>query len=46
MVFENYREVVAPDEAERYWSIRPKVIGDNRPPDKPRLGGITKTIES
>ncbi len=46
MVFDNYREVVAPDEAERYWSIRPKVIGDNRPPDEPHLGGITKTIES
>jgi integrase len=29
MVFDNYREVVAPAEAERYWIIRPNVIADN-----------------
>ena len=29
MVFDNYREVVAPAEAERYWTIRPNDIADN-----------------
>jgi len=29
MIFDNYREVVAPAEAERYWTIRPRVIADN-----------------
>jgi integrase len=29
MIFDNYREVVAPAEAERYWTIRPNVIADN-----------------
>lgn len=29
MVFDKYREVVAPAEAERYWIIRPNVIPDN-----------------
>ena len=29
MVFDNYREVVAPAEAERYWMIRPHDIADN-----------------
>ena len=38
MVFDNYREVVAPAEAERYWIIRPNVIADNIV----RLRGETK----
>jgi integrase len=29
MIFDNYREVVAPAEAERYWTIRPNDIADN-----------------
>ena len=29
MIFDNYREVVAPDEAETYWAIRPNIIADN-----------------
>jgi hypothetical protein len=29
MVFDNYREVVAPAEAERYWVIRPNAVVDN-----------------
>jgi integrase len=29
MVFDNYREVVAPAEAKRYWTIRPNDIADN-----------------
>jgi integrase len=29
MVFDNYREVVAPAQAERYWIIRPEDIADN-----------------
>lgn len=29
MIFSNYREVVTPEEAERYWNIRPKVVADN-----------------
>jgi integrase len=29
MIFDNYREVVTPEEAERYWSIRPKLEADN-----------------
>jgi integrase len=28
-VFDNYREVVAPEEAERYWIIRPNAVVDN-----------------
>jgi integrase len=29
MIFDNYREVVTPEEAERYWNIRPKPVADN-----------------
>jgi len=29
MIFDNYREVVAPADAERYWAIRPNDIADN-----------------
>ena len=29
MIFSNYREVVTPDEAQRYWSIRPRPATDN-----------------
>jgi integrase len=29
MVFDNYREVVAPAEAERYWRIHPPLMADN-----------------
>jgi integrase len=29
MIFDNYREVVTPEEAERYWNIRPKAVADN-----------------
>ena len=29
MIFDNYREVVTPEEAERYWSIRPKAAAAN-----------------
>jgi integrase len=29
MIFDNYREVVTPEEAERYWSIRPTTVADN-----------------
>jgi integrase len=29
MIFDNYREVVTPEEAEKYWSIRPKAEADN-----------------
>jgi integrase len=29
MIFDNYREVVTPDEAERYWTISPNIIADN-----------------
>ena len=33
MIFENYREVVTPEEAERYWSIGPKLPASNVHPD-------------
>jgi hypothetical protein len=29
MIFDNYREVVVPVEAERYWTIRPNDISGN-----------------
>ena len=29
MIFDNYREVVAPAEAERYWTIRPNINASN-----------------
>ena len=29
MVFDNYREVVAPEEGERYWIIHPPLMADN-----------------
>jgi hypothetical protein len=29
MIFDNYREVVAPAEAERYWTIDPNINADN-----------------
>jgi hypothetical protein len=29
MIFDNYREVVAPEEGERYWIIRPPLIAGN-----------------
>jgi hypothetical protein len=29
MIFDNYREVVAPPEAVRYWTIRPNDIAGN-----------------
>jgi integrase len=29
MIFDNYREVVTPEEANRYWAIRPKCAADN-----------------
>ena len=29
MIFSNYREVVTPEEARRYWSIRPRPATDN-----------------
>lgn len=29
MIFDNYREVVTPEEAEKYWSIRPKAEANN-----------------
>jgi integrase len=29
MIFSNYREVVTPEEAERYWKISPEAIADN-----------------
>jgi integrase len=29
MIFDNYREVVTPEEAEKYWSIRPKAEAEN-----------------
>jgi hypothetical protein len=48
MVFDNYREVVAPEEAERYWVIRPNVIADNgvrlSPPYEPQLRVLIKNV--
>jgi integrase len=29
MIFDSYREVVTPQEAERYWNIRPKPVANN-----------------
>jgi integrase len=29
MIFDNYREVVTPDEAQRYWNVRPKAAAEN-----------------
>jgi hypothetical protein len=29
MIFDNYREVVTPEEAERYWKIRPAAPAEN-----------------
>jgi hypothetical protein len=29
MIFDNYREVVTPEEAQTYWSIKPKEVAPN-----------------
>ena len=29
MIFDNYREVVTPEEAERYWNVRPQASAEN-----------------
>jgi hypothetical protein len=32
MIFSNYRELVTPDEAKRYWNVRPKAAAENAIP--------------
>jgi len=48
MVFDNYREVVAPEEAEKYWIIRPNAIADNdlRQPYEPQASAHPKARKS